>query len=75
MSSTSSLSLSCSLIADPCAVELITSSVLLSPPLEPSTARYDSLLDQRNTSTSLNLQFAKSEQRIYGPYPRHENAQ
>ena len=75
MNSTSSLSLSRSLIADPCAVELITSSVSLSPPLEPSTARYDSLLDQHNTSTSLNLQFAKSERHIYSLYPRHENAQ
>ena len=53
VSSTSSLSLPRSLIAGLSAVELITSSVSLSPPLEPSTARYGSLLDQRNTSTSL----------------------
>ena len=25
--------------------------------------------------TSVNLQFAKLEQRTYGPWPRHENAQ
>ena len=49
MSSTSSLSLSRSLIAGPCAVELITSSASLSPPLEPSlraTARYAYGADQ-----------------------------
>ena len=45
MSSTSSLSLSRSLIAGPCAVELI--AIELSPPLEPSL--------QRGTRTVLSL--------------------
>ena len=74
VSSTSTLSLLIVFLAGPCAVELMTSSVSLSPTLEPSANCYKYFctahLHLINTSTSVNLQFAKLERRIYGPCPR-----
>ena len=49
---------------------LALSSETLEPLLLYGAVRYNNIM-----STSVNLQFAKSERRTYGQWPGHENAQ
>ena len=72
--SISSTSIFIAFLAGPCAVELTTSSVSLSPPplesgavqLDTNGSSYVAYLVNIHAGTSVNLQFAKLERRIYG---------
>ena len=65
VNSNSSTSIFIEFLACPCVVELTTSSVSLSPPLEPGGVRYSSmpmvasLLSAPHAGTSVNLEVAK----------------